>query len=100
MSGHEASLACIYTGEVERVAFASILLLTARLPEDGLYHALGARSAEFADRGIAAIHRIGDCLAPATIAAAVFYGHELAVTIDRPSNVAMPFLRERIHLAE
>jgi dimethylamine/trimethylamine dehydrogenase len=94
----EASLACIYTGDVERVPFGSILLLTSQLPEDRLYHALLARSAEFADRGIAAIHRIGDCLAPATIAAAVFSGHELAVTVDRPSNAAMPFMRERIHL--
>ena len=100
VSGREASLACIYTGEVERVTFGSILLLTARLPEDGLYQALVAREAEFADRGIAAVHRIGDCLAPATIAAAVFSGHELAVTVDRPSNAAIPFMRERIHLTQ
>jgi dimethylamine/trimethylamine dehydrogenase len=100
VAGREASLACIYTGALERVAFGAILSLTARQPNDELYHALMARSAEFADHGIAAVHRIGDCLAPATIADAVFAGHELAVTVDRPSNAALAFTRERIALAE
>jgi dimethylamine/trimethylamine dehydrogenase len=100
VSGKEATLGCIYTGAVERVPFGSLLLLTARLPADDLYHALVARSAEFADRGIVAVHRIGDCLAPSTIADAVFAGHEFAVTVDRPSNAAMPFVRERLQLAE
>jgi dimethylamine/trimethylamine dehydrogenase len=100
VEGREAKLACIYTGEIERVHFASMLLLTSRRPNDDLYHALTQRSAELADHGVKAVHRIGDCLAPATIAAAVFAGHELAVTVDRPSNAAMPFLRERIALAE
>ncbi len=100
IAGHEASLACIYTGDIARVAFGSILALTARQPNDALYDALMARSGEFADHGIAAVHRIGDCLAPATIADAVFAGHELAMTIDRSSNVAIPFTRERIALAD
>jgi dimethylamine/trimethylamine dehydrogenase len=63
-----------------------------------LYEGLITRSHEFADHGIAAVHRIGDCLAPATIADAVFAGHELALTIDRASNAAIPFTRERIAL--
>jgi dimethylamine/trimethylamine dehydrogenase len=98
VSGNEASFACIYTEEVERVEFGSILLLTARRPEERLYNDLLARSNEFADRGIAAIHRIGDCVAPSTIAAAVFSGYEFAVNIDRPSNAATDFAREHIRL--
>ena len=31
-----------------------------------------------ADAGIRAVHRIGDCHAPATIAAAVYEGHRFA----------------------
>ena len=100
IAGHEASLACIYTGNIARVAFGSILALTARQPNDALYDALMARSGEFGDHGIAVVHRIGDCLAPATIADAVFAGHELAMTIDRSSNAAIPFMRERIALAD
>jgi dimethylamine/trimethylamine dehydrogenase len=100
IADHEASLACIYTGEIACVAFGSILALTARQPNDALYHALMARSGEFANHGIAAVHRIGDCLAPATIADAVFAGHELAMAVDRSSNMAIPFTRERIALAD
>jgi len=100
IAGHEASLACIYTGDIARVTFGSILALTARQPNDVLYEAVITRSHEFADHGIAAVHRIGDCLAPATIADAVFAGHELALTIDRSSNAAIPFTRERIALVD
>jgi dimethylamine/trimethylamine dehydrogenase len=99
VAGGEATLACIYTEAIERIGFGSILLLTAQLPDSSLYDALLDRSAEFADQGITAVHRIGDCLAPSTIAAAVFSGHEFAVTVDAPLNATVGFTRERIALA-
>jgi dimethylamine/trimethylamine dehydrogenase len=94
----EAELSCVHTGAIERVPVGSIVLVTSRLPDETLYRALTARSHEFADYGIAAIQRIGDCLAPGTIAAAVFSGHEFARNLDRPRNTEVPFRRERMPL--
>ena len=40
--------------------------------------------------------RIGDCLAPATIAAAVYDGHRVAREMDnRPDPDSVPFKREQ-----
>jgi len=62
-----------------------------------LWHDLKAREAEWADAGIKTVVRLGDCLAPGLIAAAVYSGHEYARTyqeqIDRDCP---PFLREDI----
>ncbi len=43
---------------------------------------------------ITSLTRIGDCLAPSTIAAAVYAGHRLAREIDSPPLDGVPFLRE------
>src|SRR5215475_14039143 len=69
-----ASLACIYTGEQLEQAFRSLVLVTSRAPDDRLYRALSGRRSDLADAGIAALHRVGDCDAPGTIAAAVYSG--------------------------
>ena len=65
--------------------------------EESLWLELAARQAEWADAGIRSVTRIGDCLAPGTIAAAVLSGHryarEFGETID--PDVA-PFRREAI----
>jgi dimethylamine/trimethylamine dehydrogenase len=39
---------------------------------------------------------IGDCLAPSTIAAAVYAGHRYAREFDQPDSVA--FKRELLHI--
>jgi dimethylamine/trimethylamine dehydrogenase len=46
------------------------------------------------EAGIASVTRIGDCLAPATIAAAVYAGHRYARELDRPATEGAPFARE------
>jgi dimethylamine/trimethylamine dehydrogenase len=90
-------LACIFTGRRESVACATLIPVTSRLPEEELWLALNDRRAEWADVGIRSVTRIGDCLGPGTIAAAVHSGHryarEFGETID--PDVA-PFRRERI----
>ncbi len=62
-------------------------MTTSRLPNDALYHSLKARIA---------IERIGDCLAPGTIATSVYSGHQYAreMDADRPADVR--FRRERV----
>jgi dimethylamine/trimethylamine dehydrogenase len=45
------------------------------------------------------IVRIGDCLVPGTIAAAVQDGHRYAREFDAPAPDRVPFKRERISLS-
>ena len=50
--------------------------------------------------GITSITRIGDCLAPGTIAAAVYSGHRFARELDEPAHDGVPFRRELIRIAK
>ena len=83
MSGYGRALAC-----------ASVVLVTSRISNDTLYHELAADEDALAAAGITSLTRIGDCLAPSTIAAAVYAGHRLAREIDSPPADGVPFLRE------
>ena len=62
-------------------------LVTSRLPKENLY-------LELADAGLPSLTCIGDCLAPATIAAAVYEGHRYARELDEDIDEDRPFLRE------
>ncbi|MBW2287051.1 MAG: FAD-dependent oxidoreductase [Deltaproteobacteria bacterium] len=73
LAGEEATLACVFTGARHTIQVASIIMVTARVSRDGLYRELEERID---------ITRIGDCLAPGTIAACVRSGHEYAREID------------------
>ncbi|MDE0238895.1 MAG: FAD-dependent oxidoreductase [bacterium] len=78
----------------------SVVMVTARLPEDGLYHDIVQALDGSSDTGIRTLSRIGDCQAPGIIATAVYEGHryarELGTDID-PGDV--PFRRE-LHVIE
>jgi dimethylamine/trimethylamine dehydrogenase len=95
----EVELSCLVTGRCETRPAASVVLVTARLPEEGLYRDLTAEPEALAVAGIASVTRIGDCLAPATIAAAVYAGHRYARELDAPVPEGTPFARELAALA-
>jgi dimethylamine/trimethylamine dehydrogenase len=78
-------LESIHTGQTKKVEAANVVMTTSRLPQDALYYAL-------ADR--VAIQRIGDCLAPGTIATAVYSGHRAAREMDAEVPIGVPFRRE------
>ena len=80
--GQEAALACAYTGREQRIQGDSIVLVTARRPNDALYHALAEPLAAKGDGRPKSLRRIGDCEAPAIIAAAVYAGHRYARELD------------------
>ncbi|MDX1575647.1 MAG: hypothetical protein R3285_05610, partial [Kiloniellales bacterium] len=61
---------------------------------EALYQALMAGPEALAAAGIKTVTRIGDCLAPATIAAAVYAGHRYARELDAPVPEGAPFARE------
>jgi dimethylamine/trimethylamine dehydrogenase len=89
----------VVSGREQRLFCASLMLVSMRLPNDALFHELNADPARLADAGITSLRRIGDCLAPSTIAAAVYSGHRAARETDAPpSNGEVPFKRELIAL--
>jgi dimethylamine/trimethylamine dehydrogenase len=89
-----AELTCVYTESKRRVEVSAVVPVTSRISRDDLYHDLLARREEWPDNGIKSVTRIGDCLAPATIAMAVYAGHEFARNLEMPVNNYMPFRRE------
>jgi dimethylamine/trimethylamine dehydrogenase len=74
--------------------------VTSRLPNDELAHELDAMPEAAKAAGIASITSIGDCLAPSTIAAAVYSGHRYAREFDWPSTDEAAFQRELTDLRE
>ena len=96
----EVELACIYTDRRRTLASGSVVLVTARVPRDDLYHELSGKNADLAQAGIKSVTRIGDCLAPGTIAAAIYSGHRYARELNEPPATGVPFRRELPQLAE
>jgi dimethylamine/trimethylamine dehydrogenase len=77
------------------VAADAVVLVTARVSDDGLYRELRADSGP-----LEAVYAIGDCVAPRLIADCVFDGHRLAREIDSGDPARpLPYLRERRLLA-
>ncbi|MCT7663360.1 NAD(P)-binding protein [Shinella kummerowiae] len=90
-------LSCIYSGKTRSVDCTTLVPVTARLPDETLWLALKAREDEWADAGIKTVTRLGDCLAPGLIAAAVYSGHQYARTYQEQADVdQVPFRREDI----
>ena len=72
----EVTLGCVYTGRVEPLPCGTLILCTGRLPDNALPDAL-------AEQGRQAT-RIGDCLAPSSIADAVHSAHRFARLLGEP----------------
>ena len=88
-----------YGGDPFERDCATLVLVTAPLADDALYHDLMADEAALADAGIRRVTRIGDCLAPGTIAAAVYGGHRFARELGEvPPDDAVPYDRELVEL--
>ena len=72
------TIRCVYSGAAEVISCEVLVPVTARLPASELWEALQARREEWLDNGLTRVERIGDCLAPGTIAAANYSGHQFA----------------------
>jgi dimethylamine/trimethylamine dehydrogenase len=75
----------IHTGAAREVEAVNVVMVTSREPVDFLYQSLNKRIP---------IQRIGDCLAPGTIATAVYSGHRYAREADAVVPLGVPFVRE------
>jgi dimethylamine/trimethylamine dehydrogenase len=89
--GAQLALADVFTGQPKTLPCRSLVLVGMRMPDDGLYAALSARSTEFDRAGIVSLRRIGDCLAPGAIVHAVHSGHKLAREFEPLSKSAAGF---------
>ncbi|MGH6961818.1 MAG: FAD-dependent oxidoreductase, partial [Dongiaceae bacterium] len=92
----EMELACAYTDRRRSVAARAALLVTSRLPNNDLHDALTADPDALAAAGIRSVTRIGDCLCPGIIAAAVQDGHRYARELDAPPPGDLPFRTEHV----
>jgi len=95
---NEVTVACVYTNRARRITQGTVVLVTMREPEDTLYRALNQDPAALRQSGIGSVTRIGDCLAPGLLAAAVYSGHRYARELDGVpcSPDQAPFKRERV----
>ena len=84
-------------GGVRSIDCGSLIVVGARTGNDGLYQNLNSDADRIADAGIRSLRSIGDCRAPATIAHAVYSGHECARNIDADESM-QPFAWERPRL--
>ncbi|MGI9368425.1 MAG: FAD-dependent oxidoreductase [Ruegeria sp.] len=92
--GDQAELDCVYSGHKTIIPTNNIVMVTARKPNDSLFRdvleRLGEKPWPFS------ITRIGDCDAPAIIAAAVYAGHRYAQELDCEVDVDQPLRHDRI----
>jgi len=76
--GSNARLSCVYSERTRVVAADAVVLVTARIPVDALYREIAGKLESEAPGSAPALNKIGDCDAPAIIAAAVYAGHRYA----------------------
>ncbi len=88
-----ALLSCVYTDRIQQVPCASVLTITARLPNDELQQSLLASEGQWRDAGIETVTAIGDSLAPGLIAHAVYSGHRYAQEFDTEPRGEVAFRR-------
>ena len=79
----EATIACVHTDQTQTIAADWVVPVTNRAPTGDLYDNLLARG------GVTSVHRIGDCDAPGTIAAAVYSGYRTALELGEPASVPL-----------
>ncbi len=68
-----------------------VVLVTQQVSQDALYRELTADPSALEQAGIAAVHLVGDAVAPRLISEAVFDGHRLGREIDR-ADAGLPAL--------
>jgi dimethylamine/trimethylamine dehydrogenase len=78
--GSSARLSCVYTEQTREVEADAVVLVTTRTPVDDLYKEIAGKigSASPGSDPVPSLDKIGDCDAPAIIAAAVYAGHRYA----------------------
>ena len=93
IAADHVTVRCNFTDRPQQIACDTFVPVTMRGRDDALFHALQSLIDGGAS-GPASLTRIGDCLAPGTIAAAVYGGHRYARELGEPVPTGAPFRRE------
>jgi dimethylamine/trimethylamine dehydrogenase len=88
IGGGEAELYCVFTQRRSAIAAATVVLVTARVPNAALHDELAAALGAAPGHPVKSVTRIGDCIVPGTIAYAVFEGRRFAEQLDDPAHAA------------
>jgi len=82
--GASARLSCVYTERTRIVAADAVVLVTARTPTDSLYKEIAGKIESDTTESVVTptLEKIGDCDAPALIAAAIYAGHRYARELE------------------
>ena len=92
----EVVLTDVYVDDRVTLPCASVVMVTSRLPNEQLYLDLVADPVVLEKEGVRSVTRVGDCLGPSTVAAAIFGGHRYARELDAPSRGDVTFRWESI----
>ena len=92
--GREVTICCTHTGRQQSIEANTLIMVTARSPRDELYQSLKQRMEGEAQTPFRSLRRIGDCEAPAIIAAAVYAGHRYARELDTEPDPDVPLRLE------
>jgi len=79
-SNKEIKLSCMYSNKISSINTDALVMITSRLPNDSLYYEL-CNDYDIRSK-FKSVKRIGDCLAPATIASAIYDGRKYAMELE------------------
>jgi len=87
-------LRCVYTGKSSDIDVQALVMISSRLPQASLYKELQAALVDD-NQHVKTLRCVGDCLAPSTVAAAVYSGHLAARELGQDMNADL-FTREMV----
>ena len=94
--GQMVTLACEHSGRETVLAASGLVVVGQRAPVDTLYTTL-RYSPDGSEAALPfTLTRIGDCEAPAIIAAATYAGHRYAQDLDRAVNIDIPLRHDKV----
>ncbi|WP_104018386.1 oxidoreductase [Roseovarius nitratireducens] len=94
INADSVELACVYTDRRQTLGCGTLVPVTMRDPISRLHRDLVTALGRVEGAGPRSVSLIGDCLAPGTIAAAVYGGHRFARELGEPPAKGVPFRRE------
>lgn len=94
--GQSVTLSCAHTGARSQRSAKGLVLVGQRAPVDDLYRALRYDAEGNHATLPFTLTRIGDCEAPAIIAAATYAGHRYAQELDWAVDVDVPMRHEKV----
>ena len=92
----QVDIAGVYGEPARTLDAATVVMVTMRASNNGLYKDLVGDADALASAGIRSVTAIGDCLAPAQLSEAVFNGHQAARALDGPDVSDLPFRAEQV----